>query len=178
VGLAVTGVALLLAARGLDLSAGPLRGDLVILAAVAAWSAFTLLGKSILRRHGALTVIATAFAVAALAVLPLGPWILRGFDTRGPGLTGWLDLVYLGVVTSGVAFTLWYWALGRLEASQTAVFTNLQAPMTAILVWLVYGDTPGYGSLIGGALVIAGVSMTQRPVGFAGAARRRAPEAG
>jgi len=175
---AVTGVTLLLAARGLDLGEGPLRGDLVILVAVAAWSAFTLLGKSILRHHGALTVIAAAFVTAALEVLPLGPWVLRGFDPAAPGAHGWLDIAYLSVATSAVAFTLWYWALGRLEASQTAVFSNLQAPVTALLVWLLYGDTPGFGSVLGGLLVIAGVSLTQRAVRLPRARRVKAAGTG
>lgn len=160
---AAVGVFLVLSSRGLDLSRGPLRGDLFVLVAVVAWSSFTLLGKSIIRRLGTVTVITGAFAFGALSVVPLGPWMLGGFDPSAPGFRGWLELLYLGGITSGVAFTLWYWALKHIEPSQVAIFTNLQAPFTALFAWMIFGTIPGTGSILGGLLVLFGVSLAQLP---------------
>ncbi len=163
VGLAVAGVVLVLTARGLDLGAGPFRGDLLILLAVTAWAGYTLAGKDVLRRHDPFTVIAWAFPFGALPLLPLAPWAFRGFDFAGPGVRGWLEVLYLSGVTSGVAFTLWYYALRRLEPSQVAVFTNLQAPVTALLAWLVFGTVPALQTVGGGVLVLTGVTLVQLP---------------
>jgi drug/metabolite transporter (DMT)-like permease len=161
VALAVFGVVLVLAARGLDLSRGPLRGDLIILVAVTAWASYTVIGKPVLRRYTPFTVIAWVFGAGALAVLPAAPWVLDGFDPRGPGTRGWLELAYLCVATSGLAFVLWYVALARLEATQLAVFTNLQAPITAFLAWLVLEEVPGGRTVAGAVLVLAGVLLVQ-----------------
>jgi drug/metabolite transporter (DMT)-like permease len=171
VALAVAGVVLVLTARGLELSAAPMRGDLLILLAVIAWAGYTLAGKDVLRRYDPFTVITYAFGFAALFALPFTPWAWRGFHPADPGLRGWLELLYLCAMTSGVAFTLWYYALRRLEASQVAVFTNLQAPVTAFLAWLAFGDMPSWQVVFGGVLVLAGVTAVQLP-------RRPAPARG
>lgn len=170
--LAVGGVALVLTARGLDLGAGVFRGDLIILMAVFAWSAYTLFGKPLLARYDTFTVISVAFVVGAVSVLPAAPWLLRGFRFDRPGPAGWAELLYLSAVTSGVAFTLWYFALKRLEATQLAVFTNLQAPLTALLAWVVLGAVPTRQVLVGGTLVLVGVTLVQ-----ISGSRRRVPVA-
>jgi drug/metabolite transporter (DMT)-like permease len=56
---------------------------------------------------------------------------------------------------------LWYVALQRLQASQVAVFSNLQAPLTALLAWLVLGTVPEHTAIAGGALVLIGVILVQ-----------------
>lgn len=163
VGLAVTGVVLVLLARGLDLATGPLLGDLFILIAVFAWAGFTVLGKDLLRRIGTLEAITLCFLAGGVSVLPATPWIFRYFDPRAPGLVGWLEVLYLGAVTSALAFSLWYYALRRMEASQVAVFTNLQPPLTAVLAWIAFGDVPAPLGVLGGAAVLAGVTLAQLP---------------
>ena len=157
----IVGVALVLTARGLDLAEGPFRGDLLVLVAVAAWAAYTLLGKDVLRRCGTLTVVAGSFLAGALWLLPATPWVLQDFQWADPGVRGWLGIGYLSAVTSGIAFTLWYWGLKRLEAAETAVFTNLQAPFTALLSWWLMNEVPGMKAVWGGMLVILGVTLVQ-----------------
>lgn len=167
---AVVGVTLVLTAKGLDLKQGPLRGDLIILVAVFAWSAYTLVGKRVLASHHPFTVTTWAFGFGALSMLPAGYWVWRGFDPASPGVAGWLEVLYLCVLTSIVAFTLWYVALKQLEASRLAVFADLQPVLTALLAWLVLGDVPRGLTVAGGALVIAGVTVVQL------SGRRRRPD--
>ena len=120
VALSIVGVALVLTSRGLNLSEGPFRGDLLVLVAVGAWATYTVLGKDMLRRYGTLTVVAGSFVFGAMWMAPFSYTVLHNFDWNGPGLRGWLDLSYLCVATSGIAFTLWYWGLKRLEASEAS----------------------------------------------------------
>jgi len=155
------GVLLVLFSQGLDLGQGTLRGDAITLVAVVAWSTYTVSGKPLLRRHDALTVTAWIFVIGALEMLPAGIFALKHFDFSDPGLRSWMELGFLSLVTSGVAFTLWYFALGRLQASQVAIFSNLQAPLTALLAWLVMSAVPDRHVILGGALVLAGVLLVQ-----------------
>jgi len=67
-----------------------------------------------------------------------------------------------------VSYLLWYWALGRADASKVAVFSNLQPVVTAIAAWLVLGERIGWEVAVGGILVLAGVRLT-------GAARTAPP---
>jgi drug/metabolite transporter (DMT)-like permease len=159
--LALAGVLLVLLAQGLDLSRGPLKGDLITLVAVFTWSAYTVAGKPLLARYDALTATVWIFLCGALVMLPLGIPVLAHFHPARPTTRGWLEIGYLSLVTSGIAFTLWYVALQRLQASQVAVFSNLQAPLTALLSWLVMGAVPEHAAIAGGGLVLLGVVLVQ-----------------
>jgi drug/metabolite transporter (DMT)-like permease len=74
----------------------------------------------------------------------------------------WFQLFYLGVITSGVGYGLWYIALSKLPSSNVAVFNNLQPVLTSVLALLLFGLEPSGAYLIGGALALLGVVVTQR----------------
>ena len=158
---AISGVFLVLRSRGLALSTDYLMGDLIMLLAVLAWAAYTLLGKALMGRYPAIGANFYAFGVGALSLLPLAPFILSQFDWSRPGLAGWLGLFYLSGMTSLVSFTLWTWALKILDASRVAIFANLQPPFTAVLAWLFLNEIPTPAVVIGGTLVISGVTLAQ-----------------
>ncbi|MCH7871554.1 MAG: DMT family transporter, partial [Planctomycetes bacterium] len=80
VGAAVVGVLLVLYANGLDLSAGPGRGDVLLLLAVSAWAGYTVMGKPLLEKYDALTVTVWAFGFGALSMLPATPWVFQDLD--------------------------------------------------------------------------------------------------
>lgn len=158
---ALLGVFLVLRTRGLSFSSESFRGDVVMVLAVFAWAAYTLLGKTVISRYNALTVNVWAFATGALTMAPFAPFVLRGFDWSAPGLSGWLGLLYLSLMTSVVSFTLWTWSLRFLEASRVAVFANLQPAMTALLAWWFMAEVPSLEVVLGGLLVILGVTIAQ-----------------
>lgn len=49
-----------------------------------------------------------------------------------------------------------------MTASRVAVFSNLQPVATALAAWLILGDRITWEIFVGGALVIAGVRLTQK----------------
>jgi len=162
IALAIFGGAIVLTGRGLSLDDPGVLGNSILMIAMLAWSSYTLLGKELMRRTNALRANFYAFGVAALSLLPFSWFVLADFDWTAPGWSGWIGLFYLAGLTSTVAFTLWTWALERLEASQVAVFTNVQPALTAFLAWVFLGDVPTLAVVIGGVLVIGGVVLVQR----------------
>jgi len=159
--LALVGVVLVLTARGLSFATETLRGDLLILLAVFSWAGYTLLAKPMLRRHDPLTLTTWVMGFAVLSLLPFGPWMMRGFEAGGVGWRGWGGLLYLSVMTSGVAYVLWNWALRRMEAGRVAIYTNFQPPLVALLAWWFRGELPTGTVVMGGLLVLAGVTLVQ-----------------
>jgi drug/metabolite transporter (DMT)-like permease len=154
------GVAIILRAGRFDSEI--LFGDLLVILAVIAWAAYTICGKPLLRRYGALTMTAYALGIGTVMYLPLGIYFALSFDFSTVPVEGWLSLGYLAIMTSVVAYTLWYWALARMEASKLAIFQNLQPVIAALLSFFFVGESFGPSFFIGGALVIAGVLITQR----------------
>lgn len=159
---ALLGVVVLLLGRGLGAAAGPLWGDLLILIAVAAWVVFTDQGKQLIPTYGAARLTAWTMVAGAVWVLPLFPLtVSRGLLAQATPTT-WACVAYLGVITSVISYLLWYFALSRLEASKVAVFSNLQPVLTALASLVLFQEPLHWELVVGGALVLAGVRLTQR----------------
>lgn len=159
---ALVGVFVLLLGRGLSAAAGPLWGDLLILIAVAAWVVFTDQGKQLIPVHGSTRLTAWTMVAGALWVMPLWPLTVRAEMLANASAATWASLGYLGVITSVISYLLWYFALSRLEASKVAVFSNLQPVFTALAALVLLQEPIHWELVAGGALVLAGVRLTQR----------------
>ena len=82
--------------------------------------------------------------------------------TQGWGHVGPLTLlavVYLALFCSVLAFFLWNYGISKLEASKAAVFTNLVPVFTVLGATFFLGEKIVPEQVIGGALVICGVSL-------------------
>jgi drug/metabolite transporter (DMT)-like permease len=158
--LSLAGIIVLLRAGSIELTV--LTGDLIVLAAVASWAIYTVLGRPLVQRYGALTMTAYALIIGTLMYLPFGLYLARDFQPSAISLPSWLGLAYLAIGTSVIGYSLWYWGLRRLEATRLAIFQNLEVVAGAALsVWLV-GEVLGSEYFLGSLLVIIGVVITQR----------------
>jgi drug/metabolite transporter (DMT)-like permease len=162
---AFAGVVVVLLGRGaigLPGAREGLLGDLLILLAVVAWAVFAVGGKVYAERYGVRTMTGVAITIGSLIYLPLGLWLsdLSAFARLSPA--GWGSVAYLILLTSIVAYLIYYWAMKQADASRVAVYSNLQPVFTAVLAWAIYGEpiTPTF--LVGGAMVLAGVVLTER----------------
>ncbi len=182
IALAFAGVVVVLLVRpagAAGLADGSLIGDLLVLLAVIAWAVFAVWGKGYAERYGALVSTGLAVIFGTLVYLPFGLLLSDAEPFRRLSPAGWGSLAYLVLVTSVLSYLLYYWALRRSEASRVAVWSNLQPVLTAPLAWLLLGDPLGAGLLVGGAMVLSGVLLTQRGeaigAGIVAALRRRYP---
>jgi drug/metabolite transporter (DMT)-like permease len=166
IGVAFAGVALVLASRGQLSGVGDARaglvGDVLVLLAVVAWAVYVVFGKAYVGRYGVVTTTGLTVVIGTLLYVPLGLALSREAHFRALSPVGWASVAYLVMLTSVVAYLLYYWALARAEASRVAIWSNTQPVLTALLAWAVYGDPLTGVFVAGGALVIAGVAVTQR----------------
>jgi len=121
------------------------------------------------RRYGALPLTTWAMSLGTLLVAPLaiGP-TLR--DVSGLSLGDWGWLAFLAFLCSVFAYTVWLYALEIVEASELAVWVYL-IPLLA-LGWaaIVLGERPTAFAILGGAMVLGGVILTERVAGRVGQA--------
>lgn len=158
---AFAGVVVLLLGRGLASARGSLVGDLIILAAVSAWVVYTTEGKPFAAAHGPVRSTAWSMVAATLLLVPVMPFALTPARTFSASLPALGSIAYLAVLTSVVAYLIWYYALTKVSASRVAIFSNLQPAMTAIAAWVLLGESLHWELALGGGLVIAGVRLTQ-----------------
>jgi drug/metabolite transporter (DMT)-like permease len=161
IAMAFTGVVVLLLGRGLASAQGSLLGDLLIFGAMVAWVLYTVEGRPFVASHGPIRATAWSMVAATLLMLPLAPFALKPGEVLHASLTAQACIVYLALLTSVVAYLIWYYALSKVPASKVAIFSNLQPVATAIAAWALLGEELHWALAIGGGLVLAGVRLTQ-----------------
>jgi RarD protein len=159
---AIGGTMLILFEKGLDFKSDNFYGNILALLASLAWAVYTIIGKRFVVKYGAIYTTFLAMGMGLIAFLPI--FFLSGvdFDIAAFSTIDWMQIFYLGVITSGVAYVLWYVALKRLEASKLAVFNNLQPILTTIMAIIFFGHELTALFVLGGCLTLSGVFITQR----------------
>jgi drug/metabolite transporter (DMT)-like permease len=142
--------------RGFDAGVG---AALCIVAAFA-YAGGVVTQKPLLKRVSAAQVTWLACSVGAISCLPFAPSLFRELGEADASAVGWA--VYLGVFPTAVAFTTWAYALARTTAGRMGATTYLVPPLAVLMGWAILGEVPPPLSLLGGALCLAGVSVSRR----------------
>ncbi len=133
------------------------RGDLLFLAAAAAWAAFTLA----FRRSGLDPWEATAWINTSSMLLLLPWWCLHGGATlasAGSAQLAWV-VVWQGLLAGVVAFSLFMVAIARLGPAPAAAFGGLAPVFSAALGWWWLGERLSALDLVAIAAAAAGVVL-------------------
>ena len=165
IALAFTGTVVVLAGRGvlgLEGARDVLVGDLLLLLAVVVWAVYAVGGKAYAATYGGLATGSVTLVAGTVLCAPAGLAFLHAERFARMSPAGLASVVYLVVVTSIVAWLIYYWALGRAEASRVAIWSNLQPVLTALLAWALYGEALTLPFVVGGVMVVAGVVAAER----------------
>ena len=161
VAVGISGVGVIMGAGAIKIGTEYLVGDLIIVFAVIVWAYYTIWGKRLVRKYGAMRVTAYALASGSALYFPFGAYRALSFDYSGVTYGAWLSVLYIALGTSGVVYILWYWVLKYLEASRIAVFHNIQPVFASAVAYFFLNEPLGWPFVIGGVVVIAGVVITE-----------------
>ncbi|HEX5720233.1 MAG TPA: EamA family transporter [Thermoanaerobaculia bacterium] len=107
------------------------------------------------------SISGVSMGLGALLVVPLAWSMERGREITF-GARPVLAVVYLAVIGSAVAFTVYYWLLRRLPATRLSLI-NYATPVVAVLIGtLGLGEPFTLRILIGTGLVVVGVAISMR----------------
>lgn len=158
VGLSVLGIVLVAlgGAKDVRFGAGTLRGDLAVLVAAAAWSAYTVGSVPLVHRYGAVPVTAATMWAGTLGLLLVSLPALRGQDWAAVRPVAWLAVLYSGAFAIATAYFLWYYCVRQIGTTRTAVYTNFTPVVALLIAWPTLGEVPTLLQAVGAGGVIAG----------------------
>jgi drug/metabolite transporter (DMT)-like permease len=136
------------------------RGDLLMLGANFAWAFYNVLGRRYLPKTSSITN--TTLLMSAGAVLLLLAALSHGGLPQVPGPKAMLALAMMIGGGTVLAYVFWNTGIAYLGAGRTALFLNL-VPVFAMLIGIISGVLPTLPQLIGGVLVISGISLSMLP---------------
>ncbi|MFB7517056.1 DMT family transporter [Streptomyces sp. NPDC056144] len=134
-------------------------GVLLCLVAAVAYAGGVVAQKPALAHGSALQVTTFGCLVGAAACLPFAGQLVEEAG-RAP-LSATLNMIYLGVFPTALAFTTWAYALARTTAGRMGATTYAVPALVVLLAWVFLGELPGALTLAGGALCLAGVAVSR-----------------
>jgi drug/metabolite transporter (DMT)-like permease len=147
---------------GLSVSGGghaSVLGVLLCLVAAVGYAIAVVAQKPALTHASALQVTTFSCLVGMVACLPFAGQLLTGVADAPVDAT--LQLVYLGVVPTGFAFTTWAYALARTSAARMGATTYAVPALVVVMSWLALGEVPGWLTFAGGVLCLTGVAVSR-----------------
>jgi drug/metabolite transporter (DMT)-like permease len=160
--LALFGVAIVISGGHLQhlLNLHVARGDVLMLGADLAWAFYNVLGRRYMPARS--SIANTTLVMSAGAVLLLIVAFSSGTTPHLPGEKAILALALMVIGGTVLAYLFWNTGIAHLGAGRTALFLNL-VPVFAMLIGIAIGSVPSLAQLVGGLLVIGGISLSMLP---------------
>jgi len=123
-------------------------------------TAASLLGRLVNRTRSASPLVVTTISlgIGAVCLLAAG-WGAQGLPTLR--LRSWGSVLWLAIVNTALAFTLWNHTLRSLSATESSVINNTMLIQIAVLTWIFLGETLGAVEILGFLAVAAGTLLVQ-----------------
>lgn len=156
IGVAFSGAAMVSGSGArLELSAGVLA----VVFSAAVQGAYFVAAKPLLKRYDgmSLTILLLWFGTGADLIFA------RGFVSavaHAP-LEATLAVVFLGVFSSVLGFSTWFYGLARVSAPHAASFLYLVPPVSILIAWAWLGERPSAITIVGGMVAMFGVAIVK-----------------
>jgi drug/metabolite transporter (DMT)-like permease len=132
----------------------------LVLVSTLTWATYSLASIGAVARNGAVCV--TAFAMTVGAVVCTLAALFSGFTLRAPSGSEIATVLFLGVLCSGIAFSLWFRAIELFGPARIGALIYFQPFVTLVAGALVLHEAVTPYALAGGPLVILGVRLVNR----------------
>lgn len=135
-------------------------GGLTLVLAALTWALMSVLIKLLPSHYSQIVVTTYATLIAVVVLTPIVLPTLHELDFhvfKDPVILG--GLLYLGVISTSIAFLLWNRGLHLLNASSGGIFFFFQPVVGALLGWFLLGETITITFWIGCLFILVGVML-------------------
>jgi drug/metabolite transporter (DMT)-like permease len=140
------------------------RGDILVVFAVMAWAAYSLLVKQHMHKFPSYAGISIMLIIAVIVLLPFAAYDWNSQisvpDLTNPELL--LGLLYLGIFPAVLALIFWNKGVAVIGPSRASIFLNLLPVFTITGAVLFLNEQVTLIQWLGAVLVILGVYLTNK----------------
>ncbi|MCU4948327.1 MULTISPECIES: DMT family transporter [Bacillus cereus group] len=146
-----------------DLNMSNMLGGISLLIAALTWALMSVLVKRLPSDYSQIVVTTYSTLIALIVLTPFVLPRLHAIDvSQLTRPTIWGGLLYLGIISTAIAFLLWNRGLQMLNASSGGLFFFFQPVVGTLLGWLILGEKIGVTFWVGSILILAGVLLVIR----------------
>ena len=137
------------------------KGDLIVLAGMVFWAAYTVFLRLKPAELPGLALLACCGCVGVLLLAPLFAFEMLFLEGHVELSVGTIPaLLYVGIFPSFVGYVFWNRGVAEVGPNVAGLFVHLMPPFGAFLGWLFLDERIYLFHLAGIALILAGIALT------------------
>ena len=145
---------------GTAVGARPALGNGLALVGAVCYTVYVLAGRSLRQRFPVVPYVVVVYGVCAGVLLVAA--VARGHPLLGYGPREWLLFAGMAVGPGLFGHTVVNWALAHVESSVVSVSLVGEPVGSTVLAALLLSEVPTPVTVVGGAVVLAGIALTAR----------------
>lgn len=138
-----------------------LYGDLLVLLSSLAWAIFSITLKKLLTRYPPTTIMTYSTFVGTIFLIPFS-LMEYPVDFLAVNFTGWINIIYLGLLASAVGNLIWNSALEKVPAVTAGAYLYLSPVVAAVIAFIFLHEIPSLYTVIGGLIIIMGTFFASK----------------
>jgi drug/metabolite transporter (DMT)-like permease len=156
------GVVILVGGDLFELHESSVQGQLAVIGAAACYGATAVYARLLLRSEDPVSLSALQLVIGTFLALPL-MFALEGQPAFASlSAKGWLALLPLGVIATGIAYVLYIWLVDNIGAVRASLVTYVIPVVGLLLGWAVLDEALDISTLAGGVLIAGGIAAVLR----------------
>ena len=160
-GLGFVGIIVLTGGDIYDIRDSTVLGQLAVVSAAACYGAGAVYARSLLKKEDPVSLTGGQLVMGTVMVLPV-MLAVRGTPDYSLSVEAWLSLLALGVLGTGIALIIYLWLVDNVGSVRSSLVTYIIPIVGLFLGWAVLDETIGINTVLGSALIIAGVAAVMR----------------
>jgi RarD protein len=138
------------------------KGDVLIISSSFTWALYSLASKKATLNYSPVMTTLYLFMIVAVIIAPFTINRENIIAVEELSLGGWSAILFLGILCSGVAYTLWAQALTEMSASRVGAYLYIEPFVTFFGSWILLNEHITFLMLISGLIIIGGVILVNR----------------
>jgi len=138
------------------------KGDLLVLSSAFTWGIYSMVNKKISLNYSPVMTILYLFIMMAIIIIPFtvnDTSIKSVINLSG---VGWIAILFLGLLCSGVAYVIWAYALREMESAKVGAYLYFEPFVTVIAAWIILKEDITLLMILSGLIITLGVFLVNK----------------
>lgn len=138
------------------------KGDLLVLSSAFTWGIYSMVNKKISLNYSPVMTILYLFIMMAIIIIPFTVSETAINSVINLSSVGWIAILFLGLLCSGVSYVIWAYALREMESAKVGAYLYFEPFVTVIAAWIFLNEDITLFMILSGLIITAGVYLVNK----------------
>ncbi len=138
------------------------KGDLLVLSSAFTWGIYSMINKKISLNYSPVMTILYLFIMMAIIIIPFTVSDSSISSVVHLSSIGWIAILFLGLLCSGVSYVIWAYALREMESAKVGAYLYFEPFITVITAWIFLKEDITLLIILSGLIITAGVFLVNK----------------